>query len=90
MANKALRLFLPVLLFLSGVASADITPHLLSRIEELSLGIRSYKANYDLILRLEDKELRIKGMLLYKWPRKMRNEMTVEGPLGAGQVIYWK
>ena len=73
-----------------GTAFADLTPHMLARVEALAVGVRSYKANYDLILRVDEKELKLKGMVLYKWPRQMRNEMTVEGPLGTQQIIYWK
>ena len=92
MANRpaGITLIAAALFFLGSIASADMTPHLLSRIEELSLGIRSYQANYDLTLRIDGKELQIKGALLYKWPHEMRNEMSLDAAQGPAQVIYWK
>lgn len=81
---------LAVIVGIAGTSWADITPHLLSRIEELSLGVRSYQANYDLLLRVDGKELKIKGALLYKWPRQMRNEMSLDASRGPTQIIYWK
>ena len=74
--------------FMTGMAEADVTKHVLARIEELSLGIRSYKASYDLILRLKEGEVRMEGFLLYKWPEQVRNEMSVDSPPGLSQIIY--
>ena len=74
--------------FMAGTATADVTKHVLARIEELSLGIRSYKANYDLILQLKEGEVKMKGSLLYKWPEQVRNEMSVDSTPGLGQIIY--
>jgi len=77
-------------LLIGGTAAAGITQHILSRIEELSLPVRSYKANYDLTLRLKGDEIRMKGILLYKWPEQIRNDMAVDDTRGLRQIIYWK
>lgn len=73
-----------------GRAGADLTGHMLARVEELSLGVRSYKAHYDLVLKVSDTELIMKGILLYKWPGWLRNEMTVDFSPSLSQVLYWK
>jgi len=77
-------------LLTGSLASAEVTEHLVSRMEELSVGVHSYKAAYDLTLQMEKGPIRMKGLLLYKWPASLRNEMSVDGPLGLHQMIYWR
>ena len=78
------------LVFLPHASAEDIGKHMLSRIEQKAFLVHSYKANFDLWLRLEDKEVRLSGTLLYKWPKRLRTEMSLSEQKTLSQVIYWK
>ncbi len=75
---------------LSDASAEELGAHILSRMEQKALLIHSYKANFDLWLHLEGKEMQLTGTILYKWPKMLRTEMVLREQGTLSQVIYWK
>lgn len=86
-------------LFLSGILVTLLTPsslygeelgrHILSQIEKKSLFIQSYKAHFDLWMRVEGKEFSFTGTTLFKWPKRLRVEMALKDQEEIRQILYW-
>jgi len=69
---------------------ADLGDHILSRVEQKALNIRSYKTNFDLWMRIGEEEFSLVGTTLFKWPQMLRIEMMLQGQKELGQVLYQK
>ncbi|MFH1857535.1 MAG: hypothetical protein ABH845_01340 [Candidatus Omnitrophota bacterium] len=80
------------LIFLApGTLRADsFRDHLLSRIEQKSLNVQSYKASFDLWVRAGEEEFSLVGTTLYKRPKMLRVEMVLRDEKGLNQVLYQK
>ena len=64
--------------------------HILSRIEQKALMIHSYKANFDLWMRVGERELILSGSTLFRWPKMLRVEMVLQDQKELNQILYWK
>lgn len=83
----------PVLFFLLNplwAAAEDLGGHLLSRIEQKALAVQSYKAHFDLWMRVGGEEFSLTGTTLFKWPKMLRVEMALRDQKEIGQILYWK
>ncbi len=93
MNNSALS-FLGASLVLLGlshpVSAEDIGSHILSRIEKKALAVQSYKASFDLWMRVGENQFSLIGTTLFKWPKMLRTEMSLRDEKGLSQTLYLK
>jgi len=75
---------------LSTARGEDLRGHLLSRIEQRSLAVRSYKASFDLWIRAGGEEFELTGVTLFKWPKMLRVEMSLRDEKALSQILYWR
>ena len=92
---RSLKSSLTASFFLIGLAFSaaygeDLRGHLLSRIEQKSLAVQSYKANFDLWIRAGEGEFMLTGVTLFKWPKMLRVEMSLRDEKTLSQVLYWR
>lgn len=75
---------------ISPVAAEDIGNHILSRIEKKALAVQSYKASFDLWLRVGENHFSLIGTTLFKWPKMLRTEMSLRDEKALSQILYLK
>jgi|GEM_PF-2934194 len=72
------------------VRAEEIGGHIISRLEQKALATQSYKASFDLLMRIGGNEFTLTGVTLYKWPKMLRVEMSLRDQKELSQVLYLK
>ncbi len=90
MTKRGLLLIGFGLLCVSRAFGEDFGDRILARVEQRSLFVRSYKANFDLWLKAGEDEFFMTGLALYKWPEMLRVEMSLRDQRELNQILYRK
>lgn len=73
-----------------GLDAEDIGSHILARMEQKAIAVQSYKASFDLWMRVGENEFSLIGTTLFKWPKRLRVEMSLHDAKELSQVLYLK